>query len=53
MRQTWTMPFADGGATAGFDLHDLTLALLVGSIVLVVSVAAVRLACARAQPSMC
>ena len=29
MRQTWTMPFADGGATAGFDLHDLTLALLV------------------------
>ena len=52
MRQTWTTPFADGGATTGFDLHDLTLVLLLGSIVLVVSVAAVRLSVRSGLPSL-
>ena len=33
MRQTWTPPIADAGTATGFDLDDLTLALLVGSLV--------------------
>ncbi|HWS57133.1 MAG TPA: hypothetical protein VN257_01215, partial [Actinotalea sp.] len=52
MPQTWTMPIADGGAATGFDLHDLTLALLVGCIVLVVAVAAVRLSVRSGLPSL-
>ena len=52
MRQTWALPALPGTSwlpgvsdaeTTGFDLDDLTLALLVGSLVLVVSVVAVRL----------
>jgi uncharacterized membrane protein len=38
--ETWTLPFAGGDASTGFALDDLTLALLVGSMVLVVAVAA-------------
>ncbi|WP_425474928.1 potassium/proton antiporter [Fodinibacter luteus] len=45
-------PTADGGAGTGFDLDDLTLALLVGSIVLVVAVAAVRLSVRSGLPSL-
>lgn len=52
MRQTWTLPVAEGGAALGFDLHDLTLVLLVGSAVLVVSVAAVRLSLRSGLPSL-
>ena len=52
VRQTWTLPFADGGAATGFSLDDLTLALLVGSLVLVVSVAAVRLSLRSGLPSL-
>ncbi|TQJ52198.1 potassium/proton antiporter [Phycicoccus sp. SLBN-51] len=37
---------------AGFSLHDLTLALLVGSLVLLVSVAAVRLTVKSGLPSL-
>ncbi len=51
MRQTWTPPLVDGSAT-GFSLDDLTLALLVGSLVLVVSVAAVRLSLRSGLPSL-
>jgi cell volume regulation protein A len=46
------MPFAGGGGTAGFSLDDLTLALLVGSLVLVVAVAAVRLSLRSGFPSL-
>ena len=52
MRQTWTLPLADGAAATGFSLDDLTLALLVGSLVLVVSVAAVRLSLRSGLPSL-
>ena len=48
----WTLPFADGAAATGFSLDDLTLALLVGSLVLVVSVAAVRLSLRSGLPSL-
>ena len=51
MRETWTLPFA-GGDASGFSLDDLTLALLVGSLVLVVSVAAVRLSLRSGLPSL-
>jgi cell volume regulation protein A len=51
VRQTWTLPLADGPAS-GFSLDDLTMALLVGSLVLVVSVAAVRLSLRSGFPSL-
>jgi cell volume regulation protein A len=50
--QTWTLPFAGSGSSTGFTLDDLTLALLVGSLVLVVSVAAVRLSLGSGLPSL-
>jgi potassium/hydrogen antiporter len=50
--QTWALPLADGGASAGFSLDDLTVALLIGSLVLVVSVAAVRLSIRSGLPSL-
>ena len=61
MRQTWTLPALPGASwlpgvsdaeTTGFDLDDLTLALLVGSLVLVVAVAAVRLSLRSGLPSL-
>ena len=52
MGQTWTLPFADGCRGTGFSLDDLTLALLVGSLVLVVAVAAVRLSVRSGLPSL-
>jgi cell volume regulation protein A len=50
--QTWTLPLDGAGASAGFSLDDLTIGLLVGSIVLVVSVAAVRLSLRSGLPSL-
>jgi potassium/hydrogen antiporter len=50
--ETWTLPFAGGDASTGFALDDLTLALLVGSVVLVVAVAAVRLSVRSGLPSL-
>ena len=38
MGQTWTLPLAGGATASGFSLDDLTVALLVGSLVLVVAV---------------
>ena len=52
MGQTVVLPLADGGAASGFSLDDLTIALLVGSLVLVVSVAAVRLSVRSGLPSL-
>ncbi|MFQ6173420.1 potassium/proton antiporter [Oryzobacter sp. R7] len=52
MRQTVTLPWADGGATTGFTLDDLTLALLLGSLVLVLAVAAVRLSVRSGLPTL-
>ena len=52
MAETWTLPFAGGDASTGFALDDLTLALLVGSVVLVVAVAAVRLSVRSGLPSL-
>jgi len=53
VRQTWTPPTGvDAGAAGGFDLDDLTMALLVGSLVLVVAVAAVRLSVRSGLPSL-
>ena len=52
MRQTWTLPFTDGGASVGFSVDELTTALLVGSLVLVVSVGAVRLSIRSGLPSL-
>jgi potassium/hydrogen antiporter len=49
--QTWTLPFA-GASSSTFSLDDLTLALLVGSLVLVVAVAAVRLSLRSGLPSL-
>lgn len=46
------IPFADSGASDGFTLDDLTISLLVGSIVLVVAVAAVRLSVRSGLPSL-
>ncbi len=51
MGQTWTLPLA-GGDASGFSLDDLTLVLLLGSVVLVVSVAAVRLSVRSGLPSL-
>jgi cell volume regulation protein A len=50
--QTVVLPLADSGAAAGFSLDELTTALLVGSLVLVVSVAAVRLSVRSGLPSL-
>ena len=52
MRETWTLPFAGGASSSAFSLDDLTLALLVGSLVLVVAVAAVRLSLRSGLPSL-
>ena len=52
MGQTWTLPFAGGATASGFSLDDLTVALLVGSLVLVVAVAAVRLSLRSGLPSL-
>ncbi|HET7820897.1 MAG TPA: potassium/proton antiporter [Ornithinibacter sp.] len=52
MGQTWTLPFAGGASSSTFSLDDLTLALLVGSLVLVVAVAAVRLSLRSGLPSL-
>lgn len=46
------MPFGLPGAGAAFTLHELTPALLVGSVVLLVSVAAVRLSTKSGLPSL-
>jgi cell volume regulation protein A len=50
--QTWTLPFAEGATASGFSLDDLTVALLIGSAVLVVAVAAVRLSLRSGLPSL-
>jgi potassium/hydrogen antiporter len=50
--QTWTLPLAGGATSTPFSLDDLTLALLVGSLVLVVAVAAVRLSLRSGLPSL-
>ena len=52
MGQTWALPLAGSGESTGYSLDDLTLALLVGSLVLVVSVAAVRLSLRSGLPSL-
>ena len=52
MGQTWTLPLAGGATSTPFSLDDLTLALLVGSLVLVVAVAAVRLSLRSGLPSL-
>ena len=52
MGQTWTLPFLGGATSTTFSLDDLTLALLVGSVVLVVAVAAVRLSLRSGLPSL-
>ncbi len=52
MGQTWTLPLAGGATASGFSLDDLTVALLVGSLVLVVAVAAVRLSLGTGLPSL-
>ena len=46
------MPFGLSSAGAAFTLHELTPALLVGSVVLLVSVAAVRLSTKSGLPSL-
>ncbi|MGO4341225.1 potassium/proton antiporter [Pedococcus sp. 2YAF34] len=43
---------SDAGSSASFTLHDLTPALLVGSLVLLVAVAAVRLSVKSGLPSL-
>lgn len=43
---------AAGGAESGFDLHDLSLALLGGSLVLIFAVAAVRFSVRSGLPSL-
>ena len=50
--ETWTLPFASGNSASTFSLDDLTMALLVGSLVLVVAVAAVRLSLRSGLPSL-
>ena len=52
MGETWTLPLDGAGTSSGFTLDDLTIGLLVGSIVLVVSVAAVRLSLRSGLPSL-
>ena len=52
MGQTWTLPLSGGASTSSFSLDDLTLALLVGSLVLVVAVGAVRLSLRSGLPSL-
>ena len=46
------MPFGFSSTGAVFTLHELTPALLVGSVVLLVSVAAVRLSTKSGLPSL-
>ncbi|WP_299445674.1 potassium/proton antiporter [uncultured Phycicoccus sp.] len=52
MTPAGTLQAAAGGEPSGFSLDDLTLALLVGSLVLVVAVAAVRLSLRSGLPSL-
>ncbi len=52
MRQTVMLPWADGGASTGFSVDDLTPALLLGSLVLVLAVAAVRLSVRSGLPTL-
>ncbi len=53
MGRTWTLPLSGGEAAPGsFSLDDLTAALFVGSLVLVVAVAAVRLSVRSGLPSL-
>ncbi len=52
MLRTWTLPASTGGAPGGFTLDDLAVALLIGSAVLVVAVAAVRLSLRSGLPSL-
>ena len=52
MERSWTPPVVGDGTSTGFSLDDLTLALLIGSLVLVVSVAAVRLSVRSGLPSL-
>jgi cell volume regulation protein A len=48
----WSLPASAGGAPGGFTLDDLAVALLIGSAVLVVAVAAVRLSLRSGLPSL-
>ncbi len=50
--ETSTLPFASGASSSSFSLDDLTMALLIGSLVLVVAVAAVRLSLRSGLPSL-
>ena len=52
MRQTVTLPWTDGGAATGFSVDDLTPVLLLGSVVLVLAVAAVRLSVRSGLPTL-
>ncbi|MFL6168383.1 MAG: cation:proton antiporter, partial [Ornithinibacter sp.] len=52
MGETWALPFANGASSSSFSLDDLTLALAIGSLVLVVAVAAVRLSLRSGLPSL-
>ncbi|MBM6402635.1 potassium/proton antiporter [Phycicoccus sp. CSK15P-2] len=52
MTPRWALPAASDGASAGFTLDDLASALLVGSLVLVVAVVAVRLSLRSGLPSL-
>lgn len=52
MTHPWAAPSADPAVSAGFTLEDLSLALLVGSLVLVVAVAAVRVSLRSGLPSL-
>lgn len=47
-----SLPLAEAGARSGFTLDDLALVLLVGSLVLVVAVAAVRVSLRSGLPSL-
>ncbi len=52
MRQTVMLPWTDGGAATGFSVDDLTPVLLLGSVVLVLAVAAVRLSVRSGLPTL-
>ncbi|GGL34690.1 potassium/proton antiporter [Phycicoccus endophyticus] len=52
MTHAWAVPAADGAATAGFTLDDLSSVLLVGALVLVVAVVAVRLSLRSGLPTL-
>ncbi len=52
MLPSWSLPASAAGAPGGFTLDDLAVALLIGSAVLVVAVAAVRLSLRSGLPSL-